>query len=97
MLGARRAGEGSLPLTLCILGLLGVFAIGYPGYFVFNSIWPDFNYRYDPVGKNMWLLGQAFFFAIYFVGIAFSFNIVRRSLDAIPGASVTIAGSGETS
>jgi len=98
---ARREGagesQGSLALTLCILGLLGVFAIGYPGYFVFNSIWPDFYYRYDPVGKNAWLLGQAFFFAIYFLGIVFSFNIVRRALDAIPGASVTIAGSGEAS
>jgi hypothetical protein len=81
--GRSRADEGGLPLALCILGLLGVFAIGYPGYFVFNSIWPDFYYRYDPVGKNMWLLGQTFFFAIYFVGIVFSFGIVRRALNAV--------------
>jgi hypothetical protein len=95
---AGRAGtgvvEGSVPLTLCIIGLLGIFAVGYPGYFVFNSIWPSFYYRYDPVGKNAWLLGQAFFFAIYFVGILLSFNIVRRSLDALPGARVTMAGRG---
>ena len=69
---------------LCILGLLGVFAVGYPGYFVFNSIWPDFYYRYDPVGKNAWLLGQAFFFAMYFAGIVLAFNTVRRALNAIP-------------
>lgn len=37
--------ESSLPLTLCILGLLGAFAVGYPGYFAFNSTWPDFYYR----------------------------------------------------
>jgi hypothetical protein len=73
-------GGGSLALTLCMLGLLGVFAIGYPGYFVFNSIWPDFYYRYDPIGKNAWLLGQTFFFAIYFAGIMLAFNAVRRAL-----------------
>jgi hypothetical protein len=84
--GAHEGG-GSLPLALCILGLLGVFAIGYPGYFAFNSIWPEFYYRYDPVGKNAWLLGQAFFFAIYFAGIALAFNAVRRALDAIPAAA----------
>lgn len=84
---AARAGasehENSLSLTLCILGLLGVFAIGYPGYFVFNSIWPDFYYRYDPVGKNVWLLGQAFFFAVYFAGLFLAFNPVRRALNTI--------------
>jgi hypothetical protein len=86
---AGRAGEveGSLPLSLCILGLLGVFAIGYPGYFVFNSIWPDFYYRYDPVGKNAWLLGQALFFAIYFAGIVLAFNSVRRALNAVPAGA----------
>jgi hypothetical protein len=76
-------GGSSLPLLLCILGLLGVFAVGYPGYFVFNSIWPDFYYRYDPVGKNAWLLGQAFFFAIYFTGIVLAFGTVRRALNAV--------------
>lgn len=73
-----------MALTLCILGLLGVFAIGYPGYFVFNSIWPDFYYRYDITGKNVWLLSQAFFFAVYFVGLALTFNTVRHELNVIP-------------
>src|SRR5262245_60414852 len=31
--------EHSLALWLCIFGLLGVFAVGYPGYFVFDAIW----------------------------------------------------------
>jgi hypothetical protein len=31
----------------------------------------------------MWLLGQTFFFAIYFVGIVFSFTIVRRALNVV--------------
>jgi hypothetical protein len=89
-LAAGRAGasahEGSFSLTLCILGLLGVFAIGYPGYFVFNSIWPDFYYRYDVVGKNAWLLGQAFFFAVYFTGLVLAFFNVRRELNAVSAA-----------
>lgn len=78
--GHANGSASSLPLTLCILGLLGVFAIGYPGYFVFNTISPDFYYRYDPVGKNVWLLGQAVFFA----GILLAFNTVRLALNRIP-------------
>ena len=34
-------------------------------------------------GKNAWLLGQAFFIAIYFVGMVLGFNAVRRSLGAL--------------
>lgn len=79
--------EGALALTLCSLGLLGVFAIGYPGYFVFNSIWPNFYYVPDITGKNVWLLGQAFFFAIYFVGIVLAFNTVRRALNGLTAAA----------
>lgn len=87
--GRAGASEGghSLSPTLCILGLLGVFAIGCPGYFVFNSIWPDFYYRYDPVGKNAWLLGETFFFAVYFVGVVLAFNAARRGLNTIPATT----------
>jgi hypothetical protein len=46
----------SLLLWLCIVGRLGVFAVGYPGYFVFNAIWPSFYYSPIAVGKNAWLL-----------------------------------------
>jgi len=82
---SRDDGEqGSLALALSIVGLLGVFAIGYPGYFVFNSIWRNFYYVPDITGKNAWLLGQAFFFAIYFAGMALAFSTVRHALDAIP-------------
>ena len=84
--------EGALALGFCIAGLLGVFAVGYPGYFVFNTIWQDFYYTPDIVGKNAWLLGQAFFFAIYFVGTVMAFNAVRHRLDAIPAVGVATAG-----
>lgn len=81
---AGDTGGGTPALMLCIVGLLGVFAVGYPGYFVFNSIWPNFYYVPDITGKNAWLLGQAFFFAIYFAGMVLAFGTVRRALNAVP-------------
>jgi hypothetical protein len=51
--------EGSFALWLCVIGLLGVFAVGYPGYFVFDAVWPGYYYSPITVGKNAWLLGQA--------------------------------------
>jgi hypothetical protein len=71
-------------------GLLGVFAIGYPGYFVFDTIWPSFIYSPVAAGKNIWLLGQALFIAIYFTGLVMAFSIVRRALSF---ATQSIAGS----
>jgi hypothetical protein len=76
--------ENSIALGLCIVGLLGVFAVGYPGYFVFDAMWPSFYYSPIPVDKNAWLLGQAFFIAVYFAGTIIMFNAVRRALNAIP-------------
>jgi hypothetical protein len=79
----EKTGEGPLALWLCAVGLLGVFAIGYPGYFVFNAVWPNFYYAPDIAGKNIWLLSQAFFFAIYFTGMVLGFNAVRHVLSGI--------------
>jgi hypothetical protein len=45
-----------IALLLCVVGLLGVFVVGYPGYFVFDAIWPSFYYSPVVVGKNAWLL-----------------------------------------
>jgi hypothetical protein len=75
--------ENSAALLLCIVGLLGVFAVGYPGYFVFDAVWPSFYYSPIADGKNAWLLGQAFFIAVYFVGAVVMFNTVRRALNRI--------------
>ncbi|MHB0771639.1 hypothetical protein [Bradyrhizobium sp. 5.13L] len=81
---AVSTGDGrSLALQLCIVGLLGVFAVGYPGYFVFNLIWPNFYYQPDLAGKNAWLLGQTFFFAVYFTGALLTFNVVRHALNRV--------------
>ena len=83
----RVSTEGSSALLLCIVGVLGVFAVGYPGYFVFDPIWPSFYYSPIAVGKNAWLLGQAFFIAIYFAGAVMMFNAVRRALNSIPAVA----------
>ena len=80
----RAGAENSLALRLCIIGLLGVFAVGYPGYFVFDAIWPSFYYAPIVTGKNAWLIGQAFFSAVYFAGAVVMFNAVRRALSALP-------------
>ena len=74
-----RAQE-SAALVLCIAGLLGVFAVGYPGYFVFDALWPSFYYSPIVAAKNGWLLGQALFIALYFTGIVLEFGDVRHLL-----------------
>jgi hypothetical protein len=76
----HHSAQGSAALVLCIVGLLGVFAVGYPGYFVFDAIWPSFYYSPVAAGKNAWLLGQAFFIATYFVGLVVAFSAARRAL-----------------
>jgi len=73
----------SAALWLCITGLLGAFAVGYPGYFVFDAIWPSFYYTPVTAGKNAWLLGQAFFIAIYLVGVITMFNAERHRLNEL--------------
>jgi hypothetical protein len=89
-----RADEnGSLPLFLCIIGLLGVFAVGYPGYFVFNTIWPNFYYSPVQAGKNAWLLWQAAFIGVYFVGAVLAFTRVRRALNDIPVAPTELTAA----
>jgi hypothetical protein len=69
---------------LCVIGLIGVFLVGYPGYFVFDAVWPGFYYAPVAAGKNAWLLGQAFFIAIYFAGAVLAFNAARRALNTLP-------------
>jgi len=85
--------KGALPLFLCIIGLIGVFAVGYPGYFVFNAIWPNFYYSPVQAGKNAWLLWQAAFIGIYFVGAVLAFTRVRRALNDIPVVPTELAAT----
>ena len=78
-------------LVRCIVGLIAVFAVGYPGYpgyFAFAAIWPSFYYSPVAAGKNSWLLAQAFFIAVYFVGLVIAFSAVRR---ALPRATQSVA------
>jgi len=86
--GPRTPGRvDTTALWLCVAGLLGVFAVGYPGYFVFDASWRSFYYSPIAAGKNAWLLGQAFFIGVYFVGTLLMFNVVRHELDAIPATA----------
>jgi hypothetical protein len=91
MLAARVAlrdlAENSTALWLCIVGLLGVFAVGFPGYFVFDAIWPSFYYSPIAAGKNAWLIGQALFIVVYLTGTVLAFNGVRRALNNIPATA----------
>jgi hypothetical protein len=52
--------HSTLPLRLCVAGLLGVFAVGYPGYFVFDAVWPSFYYSPVATGKNACCSGKPF-------------------------------------
>jgi hypothetical protein len=65
-------GSYALAFWLCAIGLIGVFLVGYPGYFVFDAMWPSFFYAPTAVGTNAWLLSQAFFVAVYFAGVVFA-------------------------
>jgi len=80
---ASAGAESAAALPLCIVGLLGVFAVGYPGYFVFDAIWPSFYFSPVAAGKNAWLVAQAFFIAVYVTGAVLMFNATRRALNAI--------------
>lgn len=87
VLPSRHYEAGSTALWLCIVGLLGVFAVGYPGYFVFDAIWPSFYYSPIADGKNAWLIGQAAFIGVYFAGLVLAFSTVRKVLDAVPAGA----------
>lgn len=54
--------------------VLGVFGVGYAGYFVHDAIWPSLYYSPISKVKNIWLLGQALFILLYFIGILMAFR-----------------------
>src|SRR6516162_10228477 len=72
-----------LSLSLCIIGVLGVWLVGFPGYFVYDHIWPSFYYSPVPTGKNAWLLGQGLFVLVYFFGAVLAFNSERHALNTL--------------
>ncbi|WP_407183564.1 hypothetical protein [Bradyrhizobium centrosematis] len=47
------------------------------------------NFYYLPsiTGKNIWLLGQALFFAVYFTGIVLTFNDAQNVLTSFAATS----------
>jgi transposase InsO family protein len=65
-----------------------VFLVGYPGYFVFDAIWPSFFYSPVPTGNNAWLLSQGLFIAVYLLGALLTFNGVQRALNSVADATI---------
>lgn len=58
MIAARAAPDqdnrtSGIALGLCVAGLLGVFLVGYPGYFVFDALWPGYYYGPVATAKNL--------------------------------------------
>ena len=80
----RDSVSDSLAFWLCAIGLIGVFLVGNPGYFAFDAVSPAFFYSPTAVGKNAWLLSQAFFIPVYFAGVVLAFAEIRGALDTIP-------------
>jgi hypothetical protein len=78
-----QSSNSSAALLLCIVGLIGIFVVGYAGYFVFDTVWPSFYYMPIAEGKNAWLLSQALCVALYLAGVIMMFNTERRALNAI--------------
>ena len=83
--------KAHFPCFFASSGCSAVFAVGYPGYFVFNAIWPNFYYSPVQTGKNAWLLWQAAFIGVYIVGAVLAFIRVRHALNDIPVAPTELA------
>jgi len=71
-------GERTAPL-LCIVGLIGATIYACVGYVVFQKFWPNFYFEPVEMGKNVWLGGQAIFILVYFIGVVYAFNGLRRN------------------
>ena len=71
-------GERVAP-TLCAVGILAEFVLGYPGYFVVNAVWPNFYFTPIAAGKWTWLGVQGVCIGIYVVGVMCSYSGIKRS------------------
>ena len=50
--------RGRVACAICCWSLIGIFVVGYAGYFVFDRVWPGFYYLPIKEGKDAWLLAQ---------------------------------------
>ncbi|RVI87937.1 hypothetical protein CN186_29465 [Sinorhizobium medicae] len=71
-------GPEKSAVSICTISLIAMFLTGYAGYFVVNSIWPDFYYSVVTDGKNLWLLLQLACMVAYTIGVFLAFNGIRR-------------------
>jgi len=65
-------------LTLCNLGLILLFILGYIGYFVIDFFWPSFYYTPIAAGKNLWLILQGLCIVVYVIGIIIATNCLCK-------------------
>jgi hypothetical protein len=79
--GARTltAAERVSP-TLCMVGILAEFVVGYPGYFAVNSVWSNFYYTPIQPGKWTWLGLQGISIAIFVGGAMYRYGGIRRAM-----------------
>jgi hypothetical protein len=61
-----------------MVGILAEFVTGYAGYFVVNSVWPNFYYTPIQAGKWTWLGLQGISIAIFVVGAMYGYGGIKR-------------------
>ena len=85
-LAAARQGASSIvssreriAVKLCAYGLIAEIVTAAVGYFVCNTIWPDFYYGPVETGKNVWLVAQGLSVTVFFVGLCYAVAGIRRA------------------
>jgi hypothetical protein len=66
--------------TLCVTGLLAEVVASVVGYYVVNSVYPNFYYGPVDAGKNIWLTMQIVSIAIYVTGVVLASGGIKRAL-----------------
>jgi hypothetical protein len=69
--------------TLCAIGILAEFALGYVGYFAVNKIWPSFYYTPIDAGKWTWLGLQGASITILVVGVICASSGIKRATQVL--------------
>ena len=81
--GREFGAAGRAGFWLCVASLLAMFCTGYAGYFVVDTIWPDFYYLPVQEGKKVWLLAQLACVAGYLLGVILTWRALRKVLNGI--------------
>src|SRR5262249_44436310 len=88
---ASITGAERMAPSLCAVGIIAEFVLGYPGYFAVNSVWPNFYFTPIDAGKWTWLGMQGACIAIYIVGVMCSYGGIRRATHALGSLTYSAA------